>query len=123
MVERNYSFLKGVHLARDAVQLSLAGLSTVVYLSVEHSYGFLFFLSLDIIGLVLLWIPRNTWNQLGYVWAGLMSIVLIFVTFNFLGNVYFFSAAFVILFLSSVELLAVMKVGYDNFNQYCFEDS
>jgi len=117
--ERNHNtfltMIKSTHLARDAVLFDMVGLSSVVYYPwPDYTLWLLFFLILDFIGFILLWIPRKNWEQLGYVWASVMSVVLLLPAFLFLGNRYFASGCLMILLLSIVELVTVMKIAYDS---------
>lgn len=72
-------------------------------------------LVLDFLGLLVLMIPNEKWLPLGYAWAGVMSIILMWSTSQFIGNTYLISDVMVVLLLSSIQLLALMKIGYDNF--------
>ena len=107
----NQSLLKCIHFARDIVLVTLYGLSvTMYYPNYEYSLGLLSILSLDLIGLVLVVIPKDISNQLGYAWTGVMSVVLWVYIFPFNGNGYFSPDAVMILFLASVELLVDIKI-------------
>ena len=120
---KNPNLLRGMHLARDAVLFTLTGQSVVLYYpALDYSLWFLVMLGLDIFGLVLLWVPREIVQILGYVWAGLMSIVLMNFTLNFLGSTFLSSGVIMILLLSSIEFLAVLKVAYDQFILVSTED-
>ncbi len=79
----------------------------------EIPLGYLFILGLDVIGLVLILIPMELSNQLGFAWTGVMSVVLWINLFTFTGAGPFGPDAMVILFLAAVEILVVIKLVLD----------
>ena len=92
----------------------MVGLSSVFYYgSPDITLWFFLLLVLDFLGLLVLMIPKIELLPIGYVWAGLMSIGLIFYVSQFLGNTYFFSDVLVVLLLASIQLLALLKIGVD----------
>ena len=100
------------NLSRAVVLFTLAGLSSVVlYPALEYTLLFLFMLILDSVGFLLLLISREPLKQFGYVWAGMMSILLMLDTSVYLGTTYFSPDVTVILLLSSIQLLALVKIG------------
>ena len=111
------TILRIANLSRDIVLFTLVGLSSVVYYYATPEYTLFLFLLLvlDSIGFLLLSISREPWKQFGYVWAGMMSIVLMLHTSGYLGNTYFFSDVIVILLLSSIQILALMKIGINGY--------
>ncbi len=118
VVTSHHAFLTGIHFARDVVLFTLAGLTTVLFIgAVDYTLGFLLIFGLDLVGLVFLLIPRSILNQLGLAWSGVMSIVLMVVGLGSIGNIYLVSDIIVILILSGIELLAIIKIGYDLFVQ------
>jgi hypothetical protein len=106
--------IRSVHLARDAVLISMTGTAGVVYFPnlIYPSMLFLLFLS-DIVALILLCIPREAAKQLGVGWAGVMTIVLFLPVGQYIGHGYLVSSVFTIIILSIVELLVIIKFGYD----------
>jgi hypothetical protein len=70
-------------------------------------------LIVDLVGLLFLWIPRETLQQVGYGWGGLMSVVLLFPVFYYSGMGHFVGGLIMILFLCIIEILVVLKTGYD----------
>jgi membrane-associated PAP2 superfamily phosphatase len=68
----------------------------------------------DVVALILLCTPRETPRQLGLGWAAVMTIGLLLPMSQYLGAGYFGSSAGTILFLSIIELLAIIKFGYDS---------
>jgi len=92
-----------------------------LYPNFEYPLGFLFILGIDIIGLVLVVIPKERSNQLGYAWIGVMSIVLWVFIFPFIGTTYLATDVIVILFLASVELLVDIKLVLDHLSKQIHE--
>jgi hypothetical protein len=76
----------------------------------------LLFLS-DIVALILLCIPREVARQLGAGWAGVMTIVLFLPAGQYIGAGYLASPAFTVIVLSIVELLVIIKFGYDSLRE------
>jgi hypothetical protein len=110
----NQSLLKCIHFARDAVLFTMVGISVSMYYPYfEFAYRFLSILGLDVIGLVLIVIPKDISNQLGYAWTGAMSIFLLFYLFPNIGNGYLSPGAEVIVFLAVVEILVDIKLVLD----------
>ncbi|OLS31381.1 MAG: hypothetical protein ThorAB25_03070 [Candidatus Thorarchaeota archaeon AB_25] len=108
------TILRSTHLARDAVLFSLFGFFSATYSpGTLETYYFLMWLVIDFVGLFFLWIPRETWQQVGFGWGGLMSIGLLFLVFAYSGNGSLVGGLMVILLLCIIELLAVLKSGYD----------
>ena len=106
------TILRMTNLSRAVVLFTLAGLSSVVlYPALEYTLLFLFMLILDSVGFLLLLISREPLKQFGYVWAGMMSILLMLDTSVYLGTTYFSPDVTVILLLSSIQLLALVKIG------------
>ena len=106
------AILRITNLSRAIVLFTLVGLSSVVYYpNPEYTLFLLSMLVLDSVGFLLLLISRAPLKQFGYVWAGMMSIILMLALSEFLGNGYFFSDVIVILLLSSIQLLALVKIG------------
>jgi len=100
------------NLTRAVVLFTLAGLSTVVfYPALELTLFFWFMLVLDSVGFLLLMNSRGPLKQFGYVWAGLMSILLMLNASGYLGSTYFNPDITVILVLSGIQLLALVKIG------------
>ncbi len=96
----------------------MIGLAYNVFVNNQPSGDFfaLLFFS-DIVAIILICIPREASEQLGVGWAGVMTIVLILPMSQYLGAGYFSSGAITILFFSIVELLAIIKFGYDTLNE------
>lgn len=98
----------------------MIGLAYNAFVNAQQSgeYFTLLFFS-DIIALILLCIPRDVSKQLGVGWAGVMTIGLLLsmIQIQYLGAGYFSSGALAILFLCIVELLAIIKFGYDALNE------
>jgi hypothetical protein len=118
--KRNHNTLltivRSTHLARDAVLFSLFGVfSALYYPSTNDAFAFLLWLLLDLIGLILLWIPRETIQQIGCAWAIMMSSFLLFIVFVYGGTPHVVGGLIMILLLCIVELLAIIKIGYDVF--------
>lgn len=106
--------MKSTHLARDAVLFSLASVASVMYYPYTIvTFEFFMWLIIDLVGFILLWIPREPIQQIGYAWAGLMSIALLLLVFTYSGNTYLVGGLIMILLLCIFELLAVIKTGYD----------
>jgi len=83
------------------------------YYNFEIPLGYLFILGLDVLGLVLILIPKELSNQLGFVWAAVMSVVLWIYLYTFIGAGPFGPDAIVILFLAAVEILVAIKLILD----------
>ena len=118
MSERNgntpLTILRIANVSRAIVLFTMVGLSSVFYYgSPDITLWFFLLLVLDFLGLLVLMIPKMELLPIGYVWAGLMSIGLIFYVSQFLGNTYFFSDVLVVLLLASIQLLALLKIGVD----------
>ncbi len=98
----------------------MIGLAYNAFVNDQQS-GELFALLLisDIVALILICIPRDVSKQLGVGWAGVMTIGLLLSMIQILynGAGYFSSGALPILFLCIVELLAIIKFGYDTLNE------
>lgn len=75
----------------------------------------LLWLLLDLIGLVLFWIPKELARQIGFAWAIMMSLALFFPVFTYFGMGYFVGGLVMILLLCIIELLVLIKIGYDIF--------
>jgi len=106
------TILRMVNLSRVIVLFTLVSLFSIVYYpATGYTLNLFLLFVLDFIGFLLLLISRDLWKQFGYVWAGMMSIVLMFATSGYLGMPYFISNVIVILFLSSIQLLALTKIG------------
>jgi hypothetical protein len=75
----------------------------------------MFLLILDSIGFIFLLMSRDLLKQIGYVWAGLMSILLIQYIFPYFGNGTFFPDVTAIILLSSIQLLVLLKIGIDTY--------
>jgi hypothetical protein len=111
------AIIRSTHLARDAILFSLIGLAYSVFVNFPPAgelFTLLFFS--DIVAFILLCIPRETSKLLGVGWAGVMTIGLLLPMSQLaFGAGYFGSSALTILFLSIIELLAIIKFGYDTF--------
>jgi hypothetical protein len=106
------TIVRTANLGRDVVLFTFVGLSSTIFYPVaDYTLLLLFLLVLDSIGFLLLLTLRDPLKQVGYVWAGLMSMVLMFHTSMYLGSFYFFSDVIMILLLSGIQLLALIKIG------------
>ena len=106
------TILRMVNLSRVIVLFTLVSLFSIVYYpATGYTLNLFLLFVLDFIGFLLLLISRDLWKQFGYVWAGMMSIVLMFATSGYLGMPSFISNVIVILLLSSIQLLALTKIG------------
>jgi hypothetical protein len=104
------------NLSRAIVLFTLAGLSSVFfYPALEYTLLFWFMLILDSVGFILLLISRVPLKQFGYVWVGMMSILLMFYTSGYLGTTYFNPDVIMILLLSIIQLLALVKIGINTY--------
>lgn len=83
----------------------------------------IFLLILDSLGFIFLLMSREPLKQFGYVWVGLMSILLIPYIIPYFGNGAFFSDVIVILLLSSIQLLTLLKMGINVYVSVSQEDA
>ena len=104
------AIVRSTHLARDAVLVSLFGFF-VVFGTLE-TLSFVIWL-IDLVGLIFLWIPRDTWQRVGCGWGVLLSVGLLFIVFQFSGIGSLLIGLMMILLLCIIEILAVLKIGYD----------
>ena len=104
------AIVRSTHLARDAVLVSLFGFF-VVFGTLE-TLSFVIWL-IDLVGLIFLWIPRDTWQRVGCGWGVLLSVGLLFIVFQFSGIGSLLIGVMMILLLCIIEILAVLKIGYD----------
>lgn len=110
------TIIRSTHLARDAVLFSLVGVFSMVYYPETMDTNImLLWLLLDLIGLVLFWIPKELARQIGFAWAIMMSLALFFPVFTYFGMGYFVGGLVMILLLCIIELLALVKIGYEVF--------
>jgi len=110
------TILRVANISRACVLFTLVGLSTVIYYPLQDlSLLWLLLLILDVLGFVVLMLPKPELRPLGYGWAAIMSILFLVYYFPFLGDTRLFSDVIVILLLSCIQLFALMKIGYDNF--------
>jgi hypothetical protein len=110
------TILRITNVSRTLILFTMVGLSsTMYYPAMDYTLLLFLLLVLDFLGLLVLMIPNEKWLPLGYAWAGVMSIILMWSTSQFIGNTYLISDVMVVLLLSSIQLLALMKIGYDNF--------
>ncbi len=72
-------------------------------------------LLLDLIGLILLLVPKESARQIGFAWAIMMSFALFLPVFTYIGTGYFVGGLVMILLLCIIELLALVKIGYEVF--------
>lgn len=102
---------------RAIVLFTLAAVSSTIYYPLPY-IGFIFFpfLIVDSITFLLLLISRVPLKELGLVWAGLWSIMLILGIYPYLGNRYFVPDVTVIILMSIIQLLTLMKIGIDAYN-------
>ena len=113
---RFLTILKVTNVSRDLVLFTMFGLSSTVFFPELTFSNFLFMLLIvDFLGLLILLLPKEELMPLGCAWAGVMSIVLMFYTNQFLGHSYLSSDAVVVFFLSIIQLLALLKIGLDSF--------
>ena len=108
------SVVRSAHLARDAVLFSMFGFffTSEWYLGTIETLSVLIGL-LDLVGLLFLWIPRETWQRVGSGWGALLSIGLLFVVFSYSGNGSLVTGLMVILLLCIIEIFAVFKIIFD----------
>jgi hypothetical protein len=115
---RSLAVIRSTQLARDAVLSSMIGVAAAAY-GYDPRYPGMFFLLFlsDIVALILLCIPREVAIQIGVGWAGVMTIVLFLPVGQYLGGRYLASGAFTVIVLSIVELLTIIKFGYDSLRE------
>jgi hypothetical protein len=112
--DTSLAIVRSTHLARDAVLFSMFGFFFPLHweLGTTETLSVLIGL-LDLVGLLFLWIPRETWQRVGCGWGVLMSIGLLFVVFSYFGNGNLAVALMAILLLCIIEAFAVFKISID----------
>ena len=110
------TILRVSSISRILVLFTMYGLSSVLYYPIlTTAFWLLLLLILDFFGLIVLLFIKQDLMPLGYGWTGLVSIVLMVYTYPFLGNTFLTSDVSVILILSGIQLLTLIKIGYDRF--------